>query len=210
MKEIIKAPQILRPKILLFDMDGTLYRHDGENGTFINSSLQNMVIQNSVDFVIKQEGCGVDFAKKLIAEAQKDSIGISNVLSKRYGITRSEIFEATWNIDPRIVVKDFEKAVEIINSLKKIGQKMFLITAAPRVWMENVVGRLGLEACFERIINGEQFATKSDVFVELLQEFKPEDLLSVGDQFETDIKPAKELGMKTFLVKSPDDLVQLI
>lgn len=39
--------------------------------------------------------------------------------------------------------------------------------------------------------------------------YKPENIISVGDQYETDLKPAQKLGMRTLQVKNPKDLKPL-
>lgn len=209
MKEIKEIGVINESQIVVFDMDGTLYELDGENGTFKNSTLSKTVIENSVQFVVAREGCDRRVANKLIEDALTDSIGISNVLSKRYGITRSSYFDVAWNIDPRIVIRNFETPVATVQKLKQNGKRLFLLTAAPSVWMENVVRELKLEECFERKIHGEMFDKKDEIFTALAKEFRPDTILSVGDQFKTDLKPALELGMLTFEVKKPDDLQKL-
>lgn len=196
--------------VMVFDMDGTLYQLDGEGGTFKNSTLFKTVILNSVQFVQDREAINKEAAEEIIKEALKDSIGISNVLSKRYGITRASYFDIAWNIDPKIVIKDFEIPVATIQKLNLNGQRMFLLTAAPGVWMENVVRELGIGQTFERKYHGEMFGTKSEVFESLAREFDPRRVLSVGDQLETDIKPAVDLGMIPFMVKGPNDLLNLI
>ena len=195
---------------MVFDMDGTMYQLDGEEGTFKNSTLFKTVILNSVQFVMDREIINMVAAEEIINEALKDSIGISNVLSKRYGVTRSNYFDIAWNIDPKKVIKDFEKSVATIQKLNLNGQRMFLLTAAPRIWMENVVRELGIGQAFERKYHGEMFGTKSEVFESLAREFEPNKILTVGDQFETDIKPAINLGMIPFQVKGPNDLSNLI
>jgi FMN phosphatase YigB (HAD superfamily) len=94
--------------------------------------------------------------------------------------------------------------------MAKQGKRLFLLTGSPRVWMENVVNFLALGGLFERKFHGEMFGTKSEVFEKLAKEFDPETILSIGDQFETDLKPASDLGMSIFEVKDPSDFKKLI
>lgn len=197
--------------ILIFDMDGTLYQHDGDNGTFKNSSLNKVVIANSEQFVIDREGCDITTAKALVSEALvTDTIGISNFMAKRYGITRGEFFDIVWNIEPSSVIKNFTTQTRVIKKLSKTNKKLFLLTGAPRVWMENTLKFLELSDLFERKFNGEMFGTKSEIFQKLANEFDPSSLLSIGDQLESDILPAQKFGLKTFLVKNSEDLLKLI
>ena len=210
MKEIKEMDTFRTYEIIVFDMDGTLYELDGESGTFKNSTLSRSVISNSVDFVIGRENCDRNFAEILIEKAQKDSIGISNVLSKRYGITRAAYFDIAWNIDPKKVIKNFEIPKLAIQKLRGDGKRLFLLTAAPRVWMKNVVKELDLDGHFERKYHGEMFGPKTEIFESLAKEFDPKTILSIGDQFETDLRPAINLGMSILEIKKPNDIKKLI
>ncbi len=202
--------KIIKPEIFIFDMDGTLYELDGDNGTFKNSTLFKNIIANSIQFVLDREVSTQNAAEKLIQDALKDEIGISNVMAKRYGITRGDYFDVAWDINPAPILRNFQPGVEAVRTLKTRKKRLFLLTAAPRVWMENVLKTLGLENSFERKINGEEFASKQEVFKKLAQEFSPTTLLSVGDQLDTDILPAELLGMQTFQVKKTADLLKLL
>lgn len=206
-----KESQDKNPAILVFDMDGTLYQHDGENGTIKNSSLINKVMANSIQYVIEMEKCNLEIARKLVQEAQAtDKIGVSNFMAKRYRITRAEFFDVVWNIDPQGVVKSSGAQVEAVRKIANQGKRLFLLTAAPRIWMENVLKFLVLDDVFERKYYGEQFGSKKEIFESLAKEFNPRKILSIGDQFETDLKPAMDLGMSIFEIRDPDDLKKLI
>lgn len=200
----------INQEILVFDMDGTLYPHDGDNKHFKNSTLYRIVDENSIQFVINHEGCGRDEAKILIEEGHKDAIGVSNVLSKRYGITRAEYFDIVWDINPKRVIRNFDIPKAVVQRLKLQGKRLFLLTASPRIWMENVIRELDLDKEFERKYNGQMFVLKDEIFELLSKEFDPRIILSVGDQFRTDLRPAQERGMAIFEVKSPSDFNKLI
>ena len=198
-------------QILILDMDGTLYRHDGDNGTVNNSSLIKTVITNSIQFVIDREGCSREIAAALVDKARRtDTIGISSFMARRYGITRGEYFKETWNIDPGKFVDKSRTPAKTIRKMALRGKRLFLLTGAPRVWMENVLKFLVLEDVFERKYHGEMFTQKTEIFEALAGEFSPESILSAGDQYETDLKPAADRGMKIFEVKDPLDLLKLL
>lgn len=210
MKEKIQPFDLEDVEVFIFDMDGTLYQLDGVDNTIRESSLEKKVFSNSLDFIIRTENCSVEEAEKILSEAKKDEIGISVYLSKRYGITRADYFDIVWNIDPSEIIINFEKSVEVIKELKRQGKRIFLLTAAPGMWMRRVVEGLFEEDQFERKYYGEMFATKVDIFEKIASELDPGTILSIGDQFETDIAPAHVLGMKTLHVKNPNDLLKLI
>lgn len=196
---------------MVFDMDGTLYQHDGEGGTFKNSSLNKAVIENSILFSMNREKISRGSAEKLVEKALvTDTIGISNFMAKRYGITRAEFFDVVWNMDPRNIIRKTNIQAKIIRKIANQGKRLFLLTGAPRIWMENVINFMALGDIFERKFNGEMFGKKDEIFESLSKEFDPKTIMSVGDQFETDLKPAIDLGMNVFEVKRPDDLQKLI
>lgn len=200
--------EIKKNKAVIFDMDGTLYRLDGKNGLFFESTLYRLVIANSEKFVSERESGSVD-APALIAEAMKDAVGISRVLARRYKITRKEYFEVVWNINPQLVIKESEIAITTLRSLKTNPDlDLILLTAAPMRWMLNVTKFLGIRNIFTGIYTAENFGKKDEVFIQLAKQYFGK-AISIGDQEDTDILPAKNVGLSTFLVKHPNDLSQL-
>ena len=206
-KELGKMQQV---NVVIFDMDGTLYQLDGEEEGMFGSSLERGVLANSRQFILEREGCSASKAEAIVEMGLQDSIGLSNFLVGRYGITRENYFNVVWNIDPEGIVRDFEEATEVVKELAGSGKKLILLTSAPKVWQEQVIKFLGLEKCFTEIYTGEDYGQKREMFVKLSQRYDSDGILSIGDQLVTDIQPAQELGMETFLVNSPSDLKNLL
>ena len=80
----------------------------------------------------------------------------------------------------------------------------FLVTAGFMKMQQKKVEMLGLSNDFKKIyiIDPETTdKTKKDIFEEIAKEFnyKPEELLVIGDDADSEIKYGKMLGMKTFL-----------
>jgi FMN phosphatase YigB (HAD superfamily) len=80
MKENTERNPFSKQKIIVFDMDGTLYPHDGDNKHFKNSTLYKIIDENSIQFVINHEDCSRINAEILIEEGHKDAIGVENLL----------------------------------------------------------------------------------------------------------------------------------
>lgn len=194
----------------IFDMDGTLYQIDGNTTGYKNSSLESSVNANALQFILETEGCDKKQAKEILQEALLDEIGISNFLSRKYQITRKDYFNIIWNISPTGIIQNFETAVKIVNQVKTLGLNLILLTSAPAVWQETVVKYLRLSNIFDEIYAADSFGNKDEVFKQLAQRFSPSTSISIGDQLETDIKPAQELGFLTLLVKSPSELTKLL
>lgn len=194
---------------IIFDMDGTLYRLDSESGGFYGSSLQKKVNQNAISFIRGKENCSESVAIEISQSGKGRNEGLSFFLSERYRITRDDYFNEVWNINPEGIVKEFETAVESVNKLFENQKNLILLTAAPAVWKNKVIDYLKLNSHFSESFTGDMFETKRDIFEKLTNKLDVRKTLSVGDQLETDIKPARELGMKTFHVKHPREIKNL-
>lgn len=201
--------QITTPPIIIFDMDGTLYRLDGQDGGFTNSTLNQAVLFNTQKLIISRESCGISQAQELVQQGIQDQVGLSNFLAKRYNCTRPDILNTTWNIDPEGIIREYDTSVRVVTALSR-EKALILLTSAPAVWQEKVFGYLALGGRFSAIWTGEQFGQKDEVFRNLAEELDPTALMSVGDQLKTDIIPAQELGIRTLLVRQPQDLEQLL
>lgn len=199
-----------RPVVVL-DMDGTLYQLDGENGGFRDSKLDKTVMYNALSFIVQKERCSYGDAEKILNDGMADEVGLSMYLSRRYGITRNEYFDVVWDIPPDGIIMNGDYAREVIPALKLNPQlKVILLTHSPAVWARQVLQYLGINDHFESVYSGDQHGQKDEVFELLAGRYNPENIISVGDQYETDIKPAERLGMRTLLVRSPEDIKQLL
>lgn len=194
----------------IFDLDGTLYQIDGNASGYKGSSLEASVIKNAKAYILETENCTEEEANQILQQALKDSVGISRFLSERYNISRQEYFGTVWNISPVGIVKNFEIAVQVINRIRDLNLNLILLTTAPTVWQKTVLAFLGLSDHFSEIYTGDSFSNKREIFEQLAQRFSPNTSLSVGDQLETDIKPAEELGFLTLHIKSPNDLLTVL
>jgi hypothetical protein len=191
---------------IIFDMDGTLYELDGKNNGYRGSTLEKRVLTNANNFVVKRLGCPPNKVGLVIRKGLKDTIGLSHFISKKYKISRPFYFQNVWNIDPNGIVKNYKQSVKIVRKLALNKYRLILLTSAPRVWQKKVMQLLGIQSLFKKIYTKEEFNKKSDIFKHLSKVYEPKTILSVGNQFDTDIKPAKIVGMKSFLVSSPTEL----
>lgn len=194
---------------VIFDMDGTLYQIDGNAKGFKGSSLEQQVIANACAFVQEREGCDETQARSILDEAIAAE-KISSFLATRYGITRAEYFDIAWKIDPEGIVQKYEEAVKLVKLLREKEIATVLLTAAPRMWQQIVIGYLGLQPDFDEVYTGEMFDKKNEVFAQLATTGDPARMLSVGDQEQSDIAPAAALGMQTLLVRSPEDVTRVL
>ncbi len=197
-------------EVIVFDMDGTLYQLNGGNG-FAGSRLEQAVLERAQEFILMREGCSPDQARAVMEEGLADQVGLSNYLARRYGISRQEYFEYAWDIDPTGILEQETYARAVIERImqQKPEAKLVLLTSAARVWAERVLETLGVADYFEETYTGERYRLKQDVFQILAGRYYPGNVLSIGDQFETDIAPALALGLQARQVRSPEELAVL-
>lgn len=197
-------------KTIIFDMDGTIYQLDGDNNGFKNSSLHKLMTKNTINFFSEKESISIQDAQKLFDKLNEDHSFPSVYASEKYDITRKDFFDIVWNIDPNQIVCNFEVAVSVIQELAKRNTELILLSQAPKVWQKSVFQFLKINDLFTEIYTGEDYLHKIEMFPKISKTRHPHTILSVGDQLETDILPAKKLGFRTLHVTSPNDLLQLI
>lgn len=195
-------------QVYVFDMDGTLYQLDGKNNGYSESSLEKRVNENMLQFIIDQELCSQDKAQEILDQAIKDPVGASQYLSNQYQITRVEYFNKVWDINPKDIVKNYDFAKEVISKINP-EIKLILLTSAPKIWAQKVLSFLGIKDKFEKIITGEEYKIKSEIFEILSRQYKASNITSIGDQYKTDIEPAEILGYKSLLITDPQDIKKL-
>lgn len=211
--ELIKKEE--ERSVVIMDMDGTLYNLDGDAGGYNNSSLESMVNKNALNFIVDIEGCSVEEAETIFKEAKTYQIGSSEFFSARYGISREKYFNRVWDINPLGIVETEQALIEEIIKLsggefgsKKV--KLVLLTSAPRIWLESVLLSLNLEDAFEIQISGEEYGSKEEIFQLFAGRYKPENILSIGDQENSDIIPGRNCGLNTIQVSGVKDTVKIL
>ncbi len=204
---VIKDGQI---KTAIFDMDGTIYQLDGDNGGWKNSTLQKKVKSNSAKLVSEKENITLEEAEAIIEDLNQKGTFLSLCAVEKYGLTRKEFFDEVWNIDPSTIVNNYQEALTVLAELAKQKIELILLTQSPQVWQNNVFSYLNLHNIFAEIHTGENYLHKTDIFPLIAQARNPKTVLSVGDQLHSDITPASEQGFHVFHVTSPKDLLKLI
>lgn len=192
-------------QVMIFDMDGTLYQLDGKNNGYSGSTLESTVNQNIINFICQKEDISTNQAIEIFKQAISDPVGASQFLSNRYQISRKDYFNNVWNINPKNIVKDYQKSIETILNIPP-QVKLILLSSSPMIWINQVISYLGIKDKFETIYSGEDFKFKKEIFQKISRLYLPQNITSIGDQQDTDIQPAADLGFKTLLIKKPTDI----
>jgi len=190
----------------ILDMDGTLYRFDrGQGDMFTASRFYADLRENIYAFFVDRLGIQKSEAIAQYERIKKKYRGeVSLGVEQEFGINRYDYFGNTWNMDPGgYIEKDADLPV-VLDSLKG---RLALLTAAPRVWAVNVLAFLEIEDAFEgNIFTGEPDIRKPSplVFQAVADRLgtTPPYIFSIGDQEQSDIIPAKAIGMRGVLIGS--------
>lgn len=188
----------------IFDMDGTLYQFDkGKSKTFDESSFYLNLKKNVILFLmtkkkINEKDALIEY--KRLYEKYKGQISLG--VKFEHNINILEFFKNTWNMNPS---KYIEKNNELKILLNPFTGKVALLTNAPRIWTTKVIQYLELEEIFKNMIHtGEPIIRKPNplIFQKIAKKFNVNNsqIISIGDQEETEIIPAKSIGMKTLFI----------
>ena len=193
----------LKDKLIIFDMDGTLY--DFKGGSFEKSCLKKRIAENANSFVQIKLNKTKDEASKILKVLRTEyGDNISIALEEKFNLLREDYFDYVWDVEANVFIETHKDLNNILRKLDK-EFKLILISDAPQVWIDNVLGRLGITYLFEKeIFSGDGNNRKSfgNRFNGISQYYNilPERIISVGDQENTDIIPARNLGFKTILI----------
>ena len=180
-------------------MDGTLYTMNEVNNIYKGSLLEANILKNCINFVAKKENISVEKASEIVHDFYKDDENLSVFLSQRYNISRQEYFENVWDVHPENIFAKKDVA-DIVYAVKENVEKIVLISSSPKIWVYRVLKYLDVFDKFERIYTAEDALAKADIYRSYIGKFKPSEMLSVGDQYHSDIAPAREMGMNAIQV----------
>lgn len=189
---------------IIFDMDGTLYSFDeGNESQFTSSQFGKQIQANCIRFFEERFSLTSDDAESMYQNLSNRYNGeVSLAVEKEFGIDRSEYFAFTWNL----VAEEFIISNELLlPTLQELTIRSGVLTAAPKVWAEKTLAFLQIRQLFgEALFTGDPDVRKPnpEAFLQLAQfwNLEPSQILSIGDQEQTDILPAKSLGMQTLRI----------
>jgi FMN phosphatase YigB (HAD superfamily) len=189
-------------KMIIFDLDGTLYSFKG--GSFKQSGVYKKVLLNTEKYIAdklqKNKIEARSILKEILTEyGEKISIG----LEEKFKIDRYDYFNTAWDIEAKRYIKHDPRLRRILVKLKK-DFDLIVISDAPIIWIKRVLRELKSENLFKKIFSGEgnirkEFGNAFEEIVKVLK-IEPQFCIVFGDQEETDIIPAKKVGMRTVLV----------
>lgn len=185
-----------RVKLVIFDIDGTLYRCD---------EYERLLHSKIVDLIADMLNCSRSEASVKLRELRKEVTSISWSVIK-LGISLKDFYDRlSGMVDPSAYLSDAADVRSILVRLKEIGVKVAAHTNAGKSLAMKVLSALKIDpSVFDVVVTSDDALPKpsADGYIKILKEasVEPQDALYVGDRYDIDIKTAHELGMKTILV----------
>ncbi len=173
-----------KPKLLIFDFDGTIVDSKQAYYHAINTHLQDY-----------------GFSKKQIDEAIGVGLSLSETL-KNLGFSPF----IRW-IEKRRIMKQVLKHASTIkkckdvNSIKSLKNYKILVTNSLREFAMPILKHLSLKKDFREIYTADNFDNKQEFISEYLKKRKisPKDVFYIGDR-AADIKLAGKIGCKSVII----------
>ena len=133
---------------------------------------------------------------------------LSMMWPTRYGFSR-EMLAAGWKIFAETIVETPMKGYEDIAFLRELPGQLYLVTSGFRRLQESKIRALGLDQVFAGIhvdaIDEADRKGKQGIFESILltNKLKPEEVLVVGDNPDSEIEAGNRLGIKTVQILRP-------
>ena len=190
-------------KAIIFDLDDTLYD--------FSNKIWPKAIEKSLKIMI-ENGLSTDFDKAFnSALLLSDTLSTKELLEKIVrdsGSYDKRVLEIglinyyNWVFQENLVkiLKPFPDVLPTLESLKK-RYKLILLTFGSEKAQSRKIEILGLKKFFDAIIVSKikEDVDKTRCFKEVIEKFnfKPEEIISVGDKIDDEIKASNTFGIKT-------------
>jgi putative hydrolase of the HAD superfamily len=178
----------MRKKAIIYDLDNTLYPVSAI-GEKLFRSVFNLIAETVQDrekmAAIKKEMMQTPF--RIVANKHNLS---DELIAKAIAIQEDITFE-----EPIATFEDYPE-------INLISTEKFLVTTGFRKMQLSKIKQMGIEADFKEIhIVDPTKSSKKEVFADIILRYgyRPDDVLVIGDDPESEIKAAKELGIQTVL-----------
>jgi putative hydrolase of the HAD superfamily len=198
-------------KNIIFDLDGTLYASPEVFRKFAEAAYYTYA---------KVTRTPIEEAKKILEE-RRSELARQKGFSVPYtlALISFDIPIQTWHeenvafFDPADYLSVNQALRDHLLALKR-SYRLTVLTNNNQIQTRRIVQALGLDAVFNDVFTFNTFnLLKPDpgILGGVLKrlEARPDECLMVGDRFEVDLIPAREMGMRIYEVKGPEDILKL-
>jgi putative hydrolase of the HAD superfamily len=189
---------MVRVDAVVFDVDGTLYR-SAEYERYLRESI----------YMVLGEMLGIDYREAGVRlESLKKSLKTVSLSVEAMGVDRRRFYELlAERVEPSIYIKPRLEVKNLLSKLREKNVKIGCHTNSGRRLYLKVIRAVNLSVSdFDVIVTSDDADPKplknGYILLSRLLRVPFNKILYVGDRWEVEVKPAKELGMITALVYS--------
>jgi putative hydrolase of the HAD superfamily len=189
---------MVRVDAVVFDVDGTLYR-SAEYERYLRESI----------YMVLGEMLGIDYREAGVRlESLKKSLKTVSLSVEAMGVDRRRFYELlAERVEPSIYIKPRLEVKNLLSKLREKNVKIGCHTNSGRRLYLKVIRAINLSVSdFDVIVTSDDADPKplknGYILLSRLLGVPFNKILYVGDRWEVEVKPAKELGMITALVYS--------
>ena len=194
-------------KSIMFDLYGTLIdiRTDEENDKFWkNVALNTMQYKKFNPVTLKKEYLKLCYKYSIV----KEEIELLDVFKELYGVDdeqAKEIALAFRGLSTKYI-KLYKGVKNLLKSLKENGFKIYLLSNAQEVFTMHELEKLDLVKYFDGIAISSMYGVKKpnkEFYLRAIDKMGVEgEIMMVGNDYECDVKPAIELGLKSLFIET--------
>jgi len=183
-------------KLLILDQEGTLYQ---------NKKLLFQIRTNTQEFFCNKLSIQKEDYLEWYNKNKKDFPNIFEAL-KKLKISVKEYHSQVFDIaHPQAYLK---KDLNLLNIFKKLNLPIYVVTSSSKTYSKKVLQSLGIFSLIKDSISlSEENQNKIEIYNQIVQKEKlnPREICVIGDNWDTDLKDAKERGFKTVLIGEKDE-----
>jgi HAD superfamily hydrolase (TIGR01509 family) len=144
----------------------------------------------------------------VLLKRKRKEIGTLTRTIESLGIDRKLFYKKiSTRVEPRLYISPNPTIQQTIRQLKQIGFGIGLVSNSGRELVEKILGAIGVEAAlFDTIVTSNEAKPKPSPEPYLLAVenlgCNRNEAVYVGDREEAELRPARELGLKTVLVSA--------
>ncbi len=180
----------MRKKAIILDLDNTIY---------LVSSIGNVLFKSLFQLITESGEYSGDLLEIKAEIMRRPFQFVANDFA-----FSEHLKSACLDLLHDLTYEESMEPVENYDRVKEIPCKKFLVTTGFTKLQQSKIKQLGIKDDFDHIFiidPGISNLTKKDIFIKILSEnnLKVEDVLVVGDDLNSEIKAAKDLGIESVL-----------
>jgi FMN phosphatase YigB (HAD superfamily) len=183
-------------KLLILDQEGTLYK---------NKRLLYKIRENTQEFFCKKLAINKEDYSDWYSKNKKDFPNIFEAL-KKFNIPIEEYHARVFDIvNPGNYLK---KEKLLFRVLKKSGIPIYVVTSSSKNYSKKALEVLGICGLIKEAISlSKEKQNKIKIYNEIIatEKVNSKEVCIVGDNWDTDLREAKEEGFKTVLIGEKDE-----